>query len=68
MTGDEATMYLELSLMMEDTTPEDLQVILGGVLGLAAAALVEQAPEPLTFFRSLAHANAMDEGSDKLAS
>ena len=68
MSGDAATMYLELSLLMEDTSPEDLQVLLGGVLGLAAAALVEQTAEPLTYFRSLAHANALDEGSDKLTS
>jgi hypothetical protein len=68
MSGDAATMYLELSLLIEDTSPEDLQVLLGGVLGLAAAALVEQTAEPLTYFRSLASANALDEGSDKLTS
>lgn len=64
MTGDEATMYLELSLLLEDTTPDDLQVVLGGVLGLAAAALVEQSAEPLTYFRNLAQANALlDDGA-----
>ena len=68
MSGDAATMYLELSLMLEDTSPEDLQVILGGVLGLAAAALVEQTAEPLTYFRNLARANALGEASDKLTS
>lgn len=67
-TGDAASMYLELSCLLEDTTPEDLQVILGGVLGLAAAALVTQTVEPLTYFRNLAQAYALDGESDKMTS
>lgn len=65
-SGDHSAMYLEMTLLLESATDEDLLTLIGAVLALAAGALVTQVPEPLNYFRTIAQAAALDEGSTKM--
>lgn len=66
-SGDDSAMYLEMTLLLESATDDDLLVLIGTVLALAAGALVTQVPEPHNYFRILAQAAALDEGSNRMS-
>lgn len=65
-SGDHAAMYLEMSMLLESVTDDELLELIGTILALSAGALVTQVSEPHNYFRTLAQAAALDEGSNRM--